>query len=116
MSELVRTRYLRDGREIRTIKHQLRHRYVELHTSPHEGQWLWAHSGNDGATGWGAFPWPGRKHEPPAATEPEALRCAAKAALKRLQGTNGKPPRSLAAWLEERITSEEQPALFEAAP
>ena len=115
MSELVLTRYLPDGREMRTIKHALTSGAVELHTSPHEGQWLWSHSVQVGTNYGGAYPFPGRRHEPPAATEAEALRCAAEAALKRLLVEKG-PPRSLVAWLEERLAAHEQPALFGGAP
>lgn len=104
-------RRLPDGREVRTIKHQLTNASVELHTSPHDGEWLWSTSVRVGTNYGGALPFPGRRHEPPAATEAEALRRATEAALKRLR-VEKNPPRPLVAWLEERLAADEQPALF----
>jgi len=95
----VQIRRLPDGREVRTIEHHHGDDCVQLHTSSYEGAWLWSFTALVGSDGRGAYPFPGRRHEPLQATEADALRCAAKAALAHL-AKSPKAPRTLKEWLE----------------
>lgn len=114
MSNPVATHRLPDGREVRTLARTMRNSSVKLHTSPHEGKWLWSYSVMVNHEGSSSLPFPDRPHQPPMPTEDEALRAAATAVLERLESLP-KAPRALREWVEG-ILEPKQAALFEAAP
>lgn len=114
MNRPIRTHALPDGREIRTRRHEHKGDRVELHTSLLEGEWLWSYSVSVGTSYGGAYPFPGRAHEPPAPTEGEALQRAARAALDRLERSGG-PTTALREWLQG-VLGAQQAALFEVTP